>query len=195
MCQVISKALSNFHSLCSSFQREASLLAFDQLKPNQNLKSMFFPRALPQAPSWSCQASYFDLDSCQVALGFWLSFFFCLFKIFFCTSSVHAVLACPVYHSWPTLLQWLMCCHAQFLSGAMNCGSSLHPQLGDQLRLWAFPRGVGWCCTCGVMDLPQPKRGRKMRGNQRITCVHPLLYTLVHLYRLSVPENFWVFVN
>ena len=36
----------------------------------------------------------------------------------------------------------------------------------------------------------RPKRGRKMRGNQKITCAHPLLYTLVHLYRLSVPENF-----
>lgn len=72
----------------------------------------------------------------------------------------------------------------------MNCDPSFYARLGDQLRLWAFPRDVGWDCTCSVMDLPLPERGRKMRENQKITCIHPLLCTLVHLYHPSTPENF-----
>ena len=44
-----------------------------------------FPRALPQAPSRPYQATYLDLGSSQLALGFWLLFSFDLLNFSFAT--------------------------------------------------------------------------------------------------------------
>ena len=154
-----------------------------------------FPRALPQAPSRPYQATYLDLGSSQLALGFWLLFSFDLLNFSFATlQSMRPSLFClPCLANPPTRAK---CCPCPVpLRNLINCGSSLYPQLGDQLHLWAFPRGAGWCFTCSVMDLPQPKTGRKIWGNQKIMCGHLLLYTLLHLYCLSIPDDFWVLIS
>lgn len=56
------------------------------------------------------------VNSCQLALDYWLLIFllFCFgffspfLIIFFGNSSVHPDQPCPVYHAWPTLLKGLM---------------------------------------------------------------------------------------
>lgn len=96
---MISEALSNLQTVLLLFHREAGLLAFNQLKPNQNLEYMLFSNSSSTSIfSQACQATYVDLDLGQLALSglFGFSFFFFFFLNFFCNSSVHPVALPPL---------------------------------------------------------------------------------------------------
>ena len=196
MCQVISKVLSNFHSLYFSYFKGRwaclPLISWNQTR----FWSRFIPQGSSTSPFPTIPSHLFRFGFIPTGSGLLAFVFFWSFKFFLLQLFSPCVLACSVYHAWPTLPQGLMCCPCPVpLRNLINCGSSLYPQLGDQLHLWAFPRGAGWCFTCSVMDLPQPKTGRKIWGNQKIMCGHLLLYTLLHLYCLSIPDDFWVLIS
>lgn len=178
MCQVISKALSNFHSLYFSYFKGRwgclPLISWNQIDSEVDI----IPQGSSTSPFPTIPSHLLRFGFIPTGSGLLAFVFFWSFKFFFSFVILQScVLACSVYHAWPTLLQGLMCWWCPVpLKSLINCASSLYPQLRDQLHLWAFPRGAGWCFTCSVMDLPQPKTGRKIWGNQKI-CVAILCFT------------------
>lgn len=93
----------------------------------------------------------------------------------------------PCLANPPTRANVLMPSSSQSL---INCASSLYPQLRDQLHLWAFPEVLADLYLQCDGFAPSPKQEEENLGVIKRYVWPSLLYTLPHLYCLSMPEDF-----